>query len=398
MKTKPNHRFILWALFIALLAAACASPLKLAEQGNYDRAVDLAIRKLAGKKNKKAKYVEALEMAFTRAVERDMQRAERLKEAGSAADWERVHGIYRGIRERQEAIRPLLPLIDKEGVKAEFRFVRTASLEREARRMAAQRLYEEALVKLERARAGDRLAARTAYGQLERIDRYDPHFRDSDQLMQEAKQLGTTHVLFTIENRSGMILPQGLQAELERLDLYNLDRKWKAFHLTPGIDIDFDYQVVMRIDHIDIGPDLIRERLYEEEREIEDGFDYVLDENGNVMKDSLGNDIVVPRMVRVRAEVLETYQSKVAGMQAQLEIFDERARSRVFSQPITAEAVFEHASATYRGDKRALSKEARRYIGISPVPFPSDEGLLLDLADRIKPVLKSKVRDMRMII
>ena len=37
---------------------ACTSPQELVESGNYDQAIEMAVRKLAGKKNKKVKFIK----------------------------------------------------------------------------------------------------------------------------------------------------------------------------------------------------------------------------------------------------------------------------------------------------------------------------------------------------
>ena len=44
----------------------------------------------------------------------------------------------------------------------------------------------------------------------------------------------------------------------------------------------------MRLTNIEVSPEQIKEREYEDTKEIEDGFEYVLDGNGNVAKDSSG--------------------------------------------------------------------------------------------------------------
>ena len=53
--------------------------------------------------------------------------------------------------------------------------------------------------------------------------------------------------------------------------------------------------------------------FYKGEKNIKDGFTYVLDTNGNVMKDSLGNDIKVDKIVKISAKKIEFEQTKSAN-------------------------------------------------------------------------------------
>ena len=62
-----------------------------------------------------------------------------------------------------------MPLIDKEGIKADFRFVKVDGLERESRERAAAFLYEDARNSLAQAKEGDKMAARNGYLQMEKI-------------------------------------------------------------------------------------------------------------------------------------------------------------------------------------------------------------------------------------
>lgn len=380
------------------LLAACATPEKLVETGNYDQAIDVAVRKLAGKKKKKVKYVQALEAAFVQATERDMYTAEQLKAEGRAENWERINRLYRDILERQEQIKPLLPLIDREGIKADFRFVRAEGLERESREKAAAYLYDHARELLTRGRDGDRLAARKAYYELEKISSYYRTYRDRNDLMELARDLGTSHILVKVVNQAPVILPLGFEEEVMRFGVRDLDSKWKIYHDRPNPNIDYDYQVNMRLTGIELSPEVVRERQYEDRREIQDGFDYVLDEKGNVKKDTLGNDIKVPRKVWISAQVFEVYQSKAAAVSGYLELIDLATNRLIDSQPLAVEAVFENYASTFRGDERALSRESQRRIGNRPQPFPSDEAMILTAAEQFKPVIKEKIQRTRELI
>ncbi|MCB0559447.1 MAG: hypothetical protein H6573_30875 [Lewinellaceae bacterium] len=398
MTTYRNNLLAPAAFLLLFILASCASPQHLVESGNYDEAVYLAVKRLSGKKNKKEKYVLALEEAFEKATERDMRLAERLKREGRPENWAKVNEAYRRVRNRQERVAPLLPLISKEGIRANFKFVKVDELEYESRQKAADYYYARAQDWLEDARQGDKLAARRAYDELDKINQYFREYKDKTALKQTARQLGTTHVLVKLENRSRSILPVALEREIRRIGVRDLNSFWQAYYTEQTKGVDYDYEVVMKVTNLEVGPQVVKEREFEEVKEIEEGFDYVLDSRGNVLKDSLGNDVKVPRKVLIRARVFETFQTKVASIDGRLEFYDARNGNLIDSKPLAADAVFENYASTFRGDKRALSEEACRYLGNRPQPFPSDEALLLTAMERLKPVIKNRIAETRKLI
>jgi len=398
MKIRSSSFPILFSLLVALVFTSCSSPQKLVEHGRYDQAVEVALRRLSGKKKKKAKHVMALESALNRANQRDMNEAERLKRQGRPENWPRINDLYQSIRHRQSKVEPLLPLISYEGIKANFRFVKVEGLENESRKKAAEYHYARAQRLLEDARRGDKLAAREAYQELDEIDGYFERYRDKEELKNLAREQGTTRIMVKMENDARVVLPAALERDMEALNVRDLNTFWQAYYTDQVSDLKMDYEVVMRITRVDISPELIKERSYEESREVQDGWRYVLDENGNVAKDTLGNDIKEPRMITVYAQVLEQYQSKVAALGGSLEIYDKRTGERIDSHPMSAEAVFENYASTFRGDKRALSTDSKQRIGNRPQPFPSSEALLFEAAEQLKPFMKQQVASMRRLI
>ncbi|MEL7159998.1 MAG: hypothetical protein AAFN92_04510 [Bacteroidota bacterium] len=385
----PSLLFLLVSLF---LLPACTSVEKLVDNGNYEETIRLAQRKLSGKQKKNPKYVAALEEAFNRVTARDMATAERLKNGGNA-DWPRIHGIYQKIDRRQRALEPLLPLTDKRGYRAEFSFVRVTPLLTTAANRAADQLYGEAGQLLAHGRAGDKAAARNAYATLEDISTYRRDYRDANALQREARELGKVFIAVEMVNETNGYLPAGFERELLRVNSRGMDSYWHFFDFSRETGKAYDYNARIVIDDIRVSPEQINERTYVDEREITDGEEYVLDANGNVAKDTLGNDITRPRRVIVRANVIEVLQTKTALVSGSLVLYDNVNRRIVDEDALTAEARFENYASTFRGDRRALSRDTRRWIGNQPVSFPSDEALILDAAAVLKPQLQERLAD-----
>lgn len=387
---------LLILLSLLLFGNACQSSRHLIEGGDYDGAITLAVQKLRGKKKKKTDLVKDLETAFAKAHARDLNTARNLATIDRPENWERINKLHRQIAQRQNRVAPLLPLVSKDGYRAKFEFVDIAQMEAESREKAAEYLYICAEDLLNQAERGDRQAAREAHRLLKDLEsRYFRTYKNKDALLRDAVNLGTTHVLFEVRNQSDKILPRDFNDRILAFGTADLDTEWKAYHFKPDPKIPVDYRVVFSIRQIDVSPERISERAYTDEKEIEDGWEYVLDERGNVKKDTAGNDIKKPRIVRIRADVLEAFQTKAARLTGLLEIHDAVRNTRVHVRDIGTEVLFEHYASTFRGDQRALTKDSRARIGNRPVPFPPDADMLMQAADRLKPSIRDELRRSR---
>ncbi len=394
----PLSKSVLFALATLLVLSACSRPEKLLERGNYEGAISASIQKLSGKKKKKVKHVKALEEAFARATNVDMREIMVLQKENRDENWVKINQIHRRIQMRQNLIEPLLPLYASDGYKANFKFVKIEDLEMESKKKAADFCYTEGLKNLAEAEQGDKLAARHAYENFEDIQRYYNSYKDEQKLMNRAKEIGTVYVLFKMENDSRTILPKDFERQIKQISVRDLDSDWRTIHLNPDKKYNYDYTVVLRLTEIDLSPDLIKEREYVDDKTIEDGWEYVLDKNGNVRKDSSGNDIKVPKKVLIKARVFESYQRKEAHVGAQLEFYDNLDREIIHTEHLAVDALFENYASRFDGDKRALSEESKRKIGNQPRPFPSSEALILQAADLLKPVVKDKIARSRVLI
>lgn len=392
-------RILLLVSVSAFVLVSCHTAQKYVESGDYDSAIELCVRKLRGKSKKKLEYVQGLELAFRKAQARDLATAENLARAKRPELWERIHDLHLAIRARQNKVAPLTPLTAKNGYRAQFEFVDIASMERQSREKAAEYLYDQSLALLERAENGDKLAARKAYEHLLEIQkRYFPNYRDKNELMAKARDLGTSYVVFEVKNQSGKILPSGFSERLLALGKQDLDSEWREYSFEAKPGLQYDYKAIFKVRDIDISPERVQERSYWDEKEIQDGWEYVLDKRGNVKKDSLGNDIKTPKWVVIRAEILEIHQSKAARIAGAVEIRDLRHNELLQTRELATEVVFENYASTFRGDERALSKDSRLRIGNRPLPFPQDADMLVQAAERLKPNVKEELRHSRAIL
>jgi len=331
---------LVYLILVLFTFQSCVSAEKLVETGNYDQAIALAQRKLSGKQRKNPKLVLAAEEAFAKITVREMRELERLQRANRDENWGRINELTRNIRKRQEALRPLLPLTDKNGYTATFNFVKVDALEEESRDKAAAYHYQQANDLLRQAQNGDKAAARAAYRELEETQRYFRNYQNATALQQQAHDLGTTHILVRVENSAPVVTPAAFEQRLSQVNTAGLNNFWQQYHIRDNRQFDFDYEIKLRITDILVSPEVVREREYVDTKNITDGYEYVLDNNGNVLKDSLGNDVKVPREITVKAWIIETLQQKEANVEGVVEIYNLRTNRLVRSQPLAAVALF----------------------------------------------------------
>jgi len=398
MKKESIKKLHLLVIVILVLGLnACKSAYKMVEEGRYDDAVALEIKKLAGKKKKNPKHVKWLEDAFQKATEKDLATIKQLKEENRPENWEEIIHIAQKLQRRQNAIEPFLPLIDKNGYEARFRFVKADIIENEATEKTVEYFYTRGNQFLAEARKGDKSSARKAFYEFEKIKRYYNHYRDEKELMDEAVILGKTRMVFEMQNDARVILPEQFEDEILRIGVGDLNSLWNEVHMNAKPGLAYDYSIVMSLTDIEVSPESILEKQYIDEKEIQDGFVYELDENGNVRKDTLGNDIKSPRYRLIRASIFEVMQQKFAKVGGRLEYRDNKSGDLIRTEPIFVDAVFEHYASTFSGDRRALCDRSLGNINNRPIPFPSDEGLLMEAADHLKPIVEKKIRSSRLL-
>ena len=97
---------------------------------------------------------------------------------------------------------------------------------------------------------------------------------------------------------------------------------------------------------------------YTDSKKVEDGWEYVLDAKGNVMKDSLGNDIKTKKYKTISCDVIETVQKKESTIGAVVQFFTAN-NELIQSVPVSSVANFQYISATAIGDLNALSDASR---------------------------------------
>lgn len=375
-------RYIGLLLILCFIFSACTSSKKLLEKGRYDEAIEKSVKALR-KDPGDSDELRVLKEAYRKANTYDLDQISFLENEGRDENWVEIYNLYTALDARQDWIKSLpsqlLHQFDLKNYDREL----IASKEN-----AAEVSYQKGIEYLER---GDKQSARLAYGEFERVNYIYRDYKEVSRLMSEAHFNGTINVLFTVENNSEVILPRDFDYELKKVSLKELNDLWTNYDTYADTVLNYDYYIVLDLKEIRISPESIDRNTYTETGEIQDGMKYVLDENGNVKKDSLGNDIRVPNMITVSAEVTESRQHKHGYVSGSLDYIDLNTDQLIKTEDISVEAVFEHYSATASGNEEILSDATMKKLRSRPVPFPTDEDMLMDAASLLKDQSKAIV-------
>ncbi len=399
IKHNVNMKKLLLLLLTVTIGASCSSVKKTEKAlntGNYDQAINIALNKLRTNKTKKGKqpYVLMLEEAYAKVVDRDINAIAYLEKEGNPANLERTYNTYLSLRDRQEKIKPLLPLYNVEqGRNANFRMDNYDQKIISTKDKLTKYLYENAKGLL--SSATQKNDFRGAYENLVYLDKITPNYKNTKALIEEAHLKGTDFVIVNMKNKTNVIIPKRLEADLLNFGTYGLDNLWTVYHSKSQRTLKYDYSMEVTLREINISPEKVRERQLEREKLVKDGWEYLLDEEGNVVKDEEGNKVKVDKMVKVRCEYYEFVQFKAANVVGNVQYKNLRTKQLLDAFPIKSEYVFEHIYANFNGDKRALEDDLVRYLGLQSVQFPTNEQMVYDSGEGLKNKLKGIITNYR---
>ena len=378
-------------LFIPLLIA-CSS-VKDTETalntGNYDQAINIALKNLQTNKHKKGKqpYVIMLESAYKKATNRDLSRIDYLEKTNNDAQVEEIYNLYQLLKRRQEKIKPVLPLpIHESSRNAQFKFTNYTQNILDVKERLANFLYVNAKKSMV---TSDKLKIRQAYGDFKYLEDVYPNYKDTRKLMDQTHQRGTDFVIVNMKNETRMVIPERLEEDLLNFSTYKLNDLWTVYHNNKIKNINYDFDMQIKLRDILISPEQVKEKQILKEKKILDGKTTLLDGNGNVEKDSLGNAIKIDKFKTIVCEINEFMQFKSVKVNGQVFYKNLKTKQLLDTFPLESEFVFEHSYATYNGNKSALDTNYLSLIKLRSVPFPNNEQMIFDAGEDLKLRLKS---------
>ncbi|MFO7369502.1 MAG: hypothetical protein R6X09_04450 [Bacteroidales bacterium] len=382
-------------ILLLLVVAGCASPEKLLQQGNYDAIIEKSVKNLIKNPNNE-EDAAMLDKAFKLANERDLERIKYLKTEGNPDTWDEMLSLYGNLKNRQASVKRVLPL-NLNGQRIQYNFVDYDAEIVAAKRKAADYFNAHGRKLMENR---TKESYRQAYYELVKARNYSgDSYPDLNQLINEAKYQGMSRALISVVNRTIINLPQEFSDGLVAVNATQLNNEWVEYYTRKTDEnIKYDYYIDIVLQAISVSPDLVKDKDIIEKKTIENGFEYVLDARGNVMKDTAGNDIRIKKYKEIQCTVIESQQFKECNITGEVEFLATNPQTLLKKQPIAASIRFEHISARAIGDLNALSPEKRKLVDLEPIPFPNDIQMIIDCTQALKNSIHEAINYNRSII
>jgi len=375
-------------LVTVLLLSSCGSTTKKLQQGNYDAVIDKTVKKLI--RNADADDAAEMDRAFRMANERDLERIKFLAMENNPDNYDEIFSRYNMLKERQRKVRTVTPLT-VDGQTFSYEYVDYDAAMIAAKKKAADFFYANGKGLLENAL--QKQDYRDAYYQLMKASEYSGgQFENMDALIYDARMKGISRVIVQVNNQTPLKLPPQVEEDLISFDTRGLGNEWVEYHFKHVDDnATYDYAAYVKILSILVSPDDVKDTDQIFKKNISDGFDYVLDANGNVMRDTAGNDIKVQKFKEITCTLIETRQFKSVEIRGEVEIMSYNPDRLIQKEPFGASNQFEHTSARSIGDEGALTEEALKTTQQEKIPFPTDVDMVLMCTETIKPAIRNAI-------
>jgi hypothetical protein len=356
--------------------------------GDYDAAIQTAVENLKNRKDAKGKqdYIYLIEEAYAKAKERDERNIAAWVKESNPSNLEKIFNSYQLLNNRQESIRPLLPLkLLKEGRNATFPFEDYSDQILNSKNDLVKHLYDNSKALI---LSKDKMTIRRAYDDFEYLDQLNPGYKDVAKLMEDAKLKGTDYVNVYTKNETNMVIPVRLENDLLDFSTFGLNDKWTVYHSNRVKGITYDYGLIVNFRDLNISPEQIKEKEFYKEKQVKDGTKPLLDANGVQVKDDKGNPVRVDNFKTIKATVYESRQFKSAQVTAKVDYIDFKTNQLIETFPLASEFIFEYIYAKYNGNRNACDESYMSYFDRRAVPFPSNEQMVYDSGEDLKAKLK----------
>ncbi|MCK4749133.1 MAG: hypothetical protein KAT15_18900, partial [Bacteroidales bacterium] len=345
-------------------------------------------KKLIRKPN--AEDAAEMDRAFHLANDRDQERIRYLVAENNPDNYDEVFNKYNMLKERQRKVRTVTPL-EIDGKTYSYTYVDYDAELIAAKKKAADYFYNNGKGLLENAL--QKQDYRDAYYQLNKAAEYSGgQFPDIDAMIYDARLKGISRVIVDVANQTPLKLPPQVEEDLISFDTRGLDNEWVEYHFKHlNDDIAYDYSIFVKLLSIKVSPDDVKDIDEIFTKKISDGYDYVLDANGNVMKDTAGNDIKLQKFKEITCTLIETQQFKSVEIRGEVEIFSMKPERLIQKEPFGASNQFEHSSARAVGDVNALTEAALQKTKQEKIPFPTDVDMVMTCTETIKPAIRNAI-------
>jgi hypothetical protein len=387
-------KLIPFVFVLTVILSGCGSSKKQLEKGNYDAAIDKAVRELRRDPDDE-KQIAILSQSYKVVNDLDNERIRFLKMEGRPNNWDEIYLIYKALNDRQSLVRTVTPLKSKSQT-VEFPYVDYVPEMVNAKRKAAEFYFAHGT---ELMKTNIKENYRQAFAEFVRAKNYVGDYEGIDNKIMEAKSLGMSRVFVSVQNTSIIKFPKEFEQDLLALDLPSLNSEWVEYHTQNlNANTQYDYFVNVNVKNVAVSPDGTLQKDTVIKRDVEDGFTYVLDKKGNVMRDSLGNDIKQKKYKTLQCALIETIQSKACRIDGDVEVIQMNPNKVLKKDPIGAQSSFENVSSRALGDVQALTPKQLERTKTSIVPFPTDIEMVIRCSESLKMAIRGAIQNNRRFI
>lgn len=387
-------RIVPLVFILTIILGGCGSSKKQLQKGNYDAAVTKAVKQLRKDPND-AKQIDILSQSYNNANDQDKERVRFLTMEGKPSNWDEIYLVYKRLSDRQSLVKTVTPL-NENGRSVDFPYIDYMPDMVNAKRKAADFYYAHGN---ELMKSGIKESYRQAYSEFLRAKDYVGDYEGIDNNIQEAKYKGMSRVFVSIQNSSILKFPQEFEQDLLALDFPHLNSDWVEYYTQNLNDnTQYDYYINVNIKNIAVSPDNTVQKDSVVKRDVEDGFTYVLDKKGNVMKDSLGNDIRQKKYKTLQCALVETIQTKACRIDGDIEVIQLNPDKVLKKDPVGAQSNFENVSSRALGDLGALNAKQLERTKTAIAPFPTDIDMVIKCSESLKTAIRAAIQNDRRFI
>ena len=370
---------------ILLISFGC-SPIKKINNnvvsGEFDKAIDKTISELKKTKNKKKKnqYELILTDIYDRSVINSKDKISRFKKDGNPEFFDDIYFEYEKLIIRQNKLKNI------SSERLNFNFENYDSELINFRYKTSDYFLEisNSLISND-----NKFDYRKAHNYLTIIETINPNYLQTRSLIELCSVEGKDNILLTVLNESKSVLFEDLENDILNIKGYDLNSTWKSFFTkNDSFEGKYDFYIDLAFKSFIISPERLVQREGSREKNIVDGLTYQLDAEGNVMKDSLGNDIKIDKLIKISVKTIESIQSKSARVLAEIRFLDKK-KNIIDKFPLESEFWFRNRFLEYDGDKRVLTNDEIKLSKKRFMPFPPDEVLILNNSENIKRKMKN---------
>ena len=349
--------------------------------GEFDKAMNKTISELKKIKNKKKKiqYELILKDIYNRAVVNSKDKISRFKKDGNPEFFDDIYFEYDKLIKRQNKLKNL------SSERLNFNFENYDSELINFRYKTSDYFLKISNSFISN---NNKFDYRKAYNYLTVIESINPNYLDTRSLIKLCLVKGKDYILLNVLNESKSVLFEDLEKDILNIKGYDLNSTWKSFFTkNDSFEGTYDFYIDLAFKSFIISPERLVQKEGFSEKNIVDGLTYKLDDEGNVMKDSLGNDIKVDKLIKISVKSIESIQSKSAKVLAEIRFIDKK-KNIIEKFPLESEFWFRNRFLEYDGDKRVLTKEQVKLSKNRFMPFPPDKVLIFNNSENIKRKMK----------